>query len=334
MRRSTPQNTRQAAGVFFCVLLLSACSTSPQWKKLVSPSSAPLPVAVELTDTPFFPQQDYQCGPAALATVLNRFNVTVAPKELVPQIYLPARKGSLQIEIAATARRYGMLAYLMRPELSDLLTEISAGNPVLVLQNLAFDWLPRWHYAVVIGYDLSRRELVLRSGTRRRWLTTLAAFERTWTKANYWALAIVPADRIPKTAEPLRYLKAAHDLEKTGQLREAFTAYRAATGRWPNRAQTWLALGNTAYRLRKDKAAVVAFEKATTLEPDDPRGWNNFAYALLQQGCPEQARVATACAAALAPGDANVQNSREEIDKKARGRDETEAGCGSVKCPR
>ena len=26
---------------------------------------------------------------------------------------------------------------------------------LLVLQNLGLSWLPRWHYAVVVGYDLA-----------------------------------------------------------------------------------------------------------------------------------------------------------------------------------
>ena len=32
-----------------------------------------LPEHVELADVPFFPQEDYQCGPAALATSLANF---------------------------------------------------------------------------------------------------------------------------------------------------------------------------------------------------------------------------------------------------------------------
>src|SRR3546814_2318796 len=34
------------------------------------PAGEPLPRQVELSEVPFFPQEDYYCGPAALATVL------------------------------------------------------------------------------------------------------------------------------------------------------------------------------------------------------------------------------------------------------------------------
>src|SRR6267143_388496 len=117
---------------------------------------------VELTQVPFFPQSEYQCGPAALATALASFGVKVTPEDLVPQVYLPERKGSLQIEMMAAARRHGMVSYQLAPRFEDVLRELSAGNPVIVLQNLGFGG--GWHYAVAVGYDYSYGDLILRSG--------------------------------------------------------------------------------------------------------------------------------------------------------------------------
>ena len=57
-----------------------------------------------------------------------------------------------------------MVALRTAPRLADLLQEVAAGHPVIVLQNLGLEWIPVWHYSVVIGYDLSRGQLVLRSG--------------------------------------------------------------------------------------------------------------------------------------------------------------------------
>jgi hypothetical protein len=59
------------------------------------------PERVELTDTPFFPQREYQCGPAALATVLAASEVSVTADALVPEVFLPGRQGSLQSELLA-----------------------------------------------------------------------------------------------------------------------------------------------------------------------------------------------------------------------------------------
>jgi tetratricopeptide (TPR) repeat protein len=325
------RHTRLLAGVLFYVLVLGGCATRLQSPGLQAGPPADLPPRAELSRTPFFPQQAYQCGPAALATVFNYYQHAVSPEQLVASVYLPAREGSLQIELTATARRHGMLAYPLRKEMVDLLQEVAAGHPVLVLQNLAFSWLPRWHYAVVVGYDLPNGELVLRSGTTRRWQTTLATFERTWRRAAYWALVIVPAGTIPATAEPLRYLAAAYDLEQVGQAAAAYRAYAAGVERWPRTAPLWLTLGNLALRRQRPAVAVQALLQASRLQPDDPAVWNNLAYALRAAGCPRQARQAVSCALARAPQDTNIRDSAMEM----RRRSETPqaADCPQFACP-
>jgi len=325
------QHTRRLAVVLVIILLLSGCATAWQTEMLQSNPPKDLPPLQELIQTPFYPQQRYQCGPAALATVLNYHAIGVSPQALMNQVYVPQREGSLQIEIIAAARHYGMLAYPLKPEMADLLSEVAAGHPVLVLQNLSFARLPVWHYAVVVGYDLTNSEVVLRSGTTRRWLTSLAAFERTWARANYWALVILPPDQIPKTAEPLRYLKAALELEQTGQAGSAYGAYQAAARQWTESPQIWLALGNATYQRHQFRESADAFLNAIRLEPANVAGWNNLAYVLLEVGCPTQASYAIACASALAPLDINIQASRKEIKAGVSGRDRSE--CPQVQCP-
>lgn len=325
------RSSRLLAGGWLCALLLGGCATAWQTKQLQSSPPSHLPASRELTQVPFYPQQQYQCGPAALATVLNHYGIPVSPEALVSQVYLPARQGSLQIEMIAAARRYGMLVYPLKPALADLLAEIAAGYPVLVLQNLGLSWLPQWHYAVVVGYDLTSAQLVLRSGTTQRWQTSLAVFERTWARANYWAQVIVPAGQIPFTAEPLRYLPAVFDLQQTGQGVAAYTAYQAATRRWPTEPRIWLTFGNAAYRGQEYREAAAAFTRVTQIQPNNTSGWNNLAYALVKLGCPDQARQAVACALSYAPADRNLQASQAEIMQLARGRDRPD--CPRVECP-
>src|SRR5215210_6981075 len=60
-----------------------------------------VPRQVELTQVPFFPQDDYQCGPAALAMAMNFSGVPLRPEALVDEVWLPARQGSLQVEMLA-----------------------------------------------------------------------------------------------------------------------------------------------------------------------------------------------------------------------------------------
>ncbi|MEX1237141.1 MAG: PA2778 family cysteine peptidase, partial [Pseudomonadales bacterium] len=156
--------------IVFCIgvlLGLSACVSTPQSAGLLQRGqTSPFIQPVSLTEVPFFPQQAYQCGPAALATLLQTSQVNVSPDALVPLVYLPARRGSLQIEMLAASRTFGRIAYRLSPSLTNVLKQVQGGRPVLVMQNLGLSWYPRWHYAVVVGYDLPRREIVLHSGIK------------------------------------------------------------------------------------------------------------------------------------------------------------------------
>ena len=81
------------AGLFFLCFNLSGCALILQQSRaLVARPPVDLPIQVELTEVSFFPQEDFQCGPAALAMVLNASNIRVTPEELVDQVYIPARK--------------------------------------------------------------------------------------------------------------------------------------------------------------------------------------------------------------------------------------------------
>ena len=98
--------------LIICLLMLGGCASTPQSRQIQTGWPGSLPLVVELEDTPFYPQTQYQCGPAALATVLQYYGVDTTPDELSGQVYIPERKGSLQIEMIAAARQQGMLPYL------------------------------------------------------------------------------------------------------------------------------------------------------------------------------------------------------------------------------
>ena len=64
--------------------LLQGCASFwPQTAKLAEGLPAGIPEKVELTEVPFYPQKEYQCGPAALATALVASGVKVTPEVAV-----------------------------------------------------------------------------------------------------------------------------------------------------------------------------------------------------------------------------------------------------------
>ncbi len=263
---------------------------------------AQLPVWVELVDVPFYPQEDYQCGPAALATMLSQRGIPATPDALVEQVYIPQRKGSLQVEMVAAARSSGLLVYPLRGRLTDVLAEVAAGNPVLVLQNLAFDRWPQWHFAVVVGYDLAEQNIVLRSGTTERWVGGFREFERSWAKGDRWAVVTLHPDQIPRGAQETVWLRSASDLEEVGQNRAARMAYEAASERW-NSALTLFALANSQYASGDRAGAEQSLRSSVRRDPRFAIGWFNLSQVMAEQGCDSGARLARECATRLAPED-------------------------------
>lgn len=259
-----------------------------------------LPQRVELVEVPFHPQQDYQCGPAALATVLGSAGVSRTPEQLVDEVYLPQRQGSLQLEMLGATRRAGLLPYRLEATPQALLAELAAGHPVVVLQNLRFAAfpLPQWHYAVVVGYDRAERSFVLRSGQDRRLLMGFDEFDRSWARADRWAFVALPPERLPATAREQDFVAAATVLERASPAAAA-QAYRTALKAWPGQRVARLALGNQAYRERKLPEAEVQYHQATLDHPESADAWNNLAQVRHEMHQPAAAREAALQAVAL-----------------------------------
>lgn len=278
------------------VLLMAGCASVPPWPETARGAAGESGQDPVQLNVPFFPQERYQCGPAALASMLTSQNILVTSEELVPKVYLPEREGSLKVELVAAARQYSLLVYPLEADLADVLREIDAGHPVLVMQNLGFDWFPQWHFAVVIGYDPAKEELILHTDTRRANRQSMSVFYRTWSRAGRWSAVILPPAEFPATAQPLPYLEAAHDLEVTGQRAAAYAAYQGAAERWPDEPAARLGMGNIAFAEQEWVRAVEHY--ATTVErfPGLAPGWNNLAHALARAGCPQQSIDALACA--------------------------------------
>lgn len=271
-------------GVIFPLILLVGCSAPLQSVRLSQAVPDEFATPFELTEVPFNPQERYQCGPAALATLLQWRGVAVTPDELVPEVFVPGREGSLQLEMMASARRHERIPLVLQPDLEVLLTEVKAGNPVLVLQNLGLSWYPRWHYAVVVGFDVGGNHMVLRSGTERRHLVSLKLFERTWRRSGYWAAVILKPGQEPVTVGELDYLRAVLAFEQTGKWPVAGEAYRTAIRRWPQSVPAWFGLGNTLYQLGDRAGAERAYSHALGLDAAFAPALNNLAWLLAERG--------------------------------------------------
>jgi hypothetical protein len=268
--------SRLMPALFF---LCTGCAPIPE-----SVSELPEGTFIELDQTPFYPQERYQCGPAALTTVLAMSGADVRLDDMVGKVYLPGRQGSLQLELLAATRSSGRLPYVIDGTMTSVRKELGAGRPVLILQNLGISAIPRWHYAVVVGVDTGRDQVFLRSGTDRRRVMELDTFLRTWRRGDYWAMVVLRPDELPASADRERYFTAISGLEEAGQLDAAAEAWHTAGAYWP--ADVVVMFGSANVSLARGDH-VVAEQKYRSLLQDHGSlvvARNNLALALAGQG--------------------------------------------------
>lgn len=306
--------------IAIALLALAGCAT-PQTDSVLQQRGA-LPPQIELQKVVFYPQAENECGPASLAMALDASGVTATPDQLTPIVFTPGRDGSLQTDMLTASRRYGRVAYPIK-NLHGILAEVANGTPVVVFQNLALSWYPQWHYAVVVGYDMDSKELILHSGLTPRDRMPFTTFEHTWERGGHWAIAVLPPDRLPATAQPLPYLAAVKGLEQAKQYDAALRAYSTALEQWPDDLQAMMGRGNALYALNRKTEAVRAFRTTAGKHPESAAALNNLAHVLGELG--QLAEAEKTARLAVEMGGPFADTARKTLDEIIAKRTEAQA---------
>lgn len=281
MRRLLAALALAAAG------LLGGCAALP------ATGREPIAPVAELSRTPHFAQQELQCGPAVLATLLASAGVRdgagalLEPSALAAEVFLPARGGSLQIEMLAAARRRGAFAVPLGgpagATVAELAEELRAGHPVAVLLNLGLPVAPLWHYAVVVGVEDGGARVVLRSGDTERLVMSRYNFEQTWARSGRWAFVAPAAGELPASVGEAALVAAAVAFERAAPAPAAVKVYASVLARHPDSLTAAIGLGNARVAAGDAPGAITAFEAAAQRFDSAP-AWINLAQLRLERG--------------------------------------------------
>ncbi len=302
------KKTGRIAGL---LLLLGGCQTPPQTQQLlITPPN--IARQHQIAKVPFFPQQQFFCGPTTLSEVAGFYGLNNSPNTIAPSTFIPGREGTLQIEMVAATRQLGLVAYAERSSMQQLLSLVAENIPVIVLQNNSIGWLPQWHYAVVIGYDLKSAEVILHTGVTANYRLNFSTFERTWQRGNYWMLAMLPSDKTSAQLDPFVYTKACQDLLNTQQTNTGLAALQTATKQWPDYWLPYFLLGNHFFA-NEPLTAAHWFAKGLPFAQQQVPYLNNYAMLLSKLGCHPQASQFIQDALQLAPDDSRLLDSQMQI---------------------
>ena len=158
---------------------------------LVLPAFCVTPGKVEPDNTtiggvPFFSQEAYLCGPAALATVMDYWyrktgkETWVLPEQIAADIYSPTARGVLGFDLERYARKHGFMTEQYNGSLGDLRQRIDEGVPLIVFVDYGFSLYEINHFMVVTGY--SERGVLVNSGRRENRAIAEGELEKVWKK--------------------------------------------------------------------------------------------------------------------------------------------------------
>jgi len=165
-----------------CTLLVMCACATTQLQRNTNP--------VVILDVPFFPQEDYQCGPASLAGVLNFWKSDVGVREIAGEIFSKSARGTLTIDMLLYAERRGYAALQYKGGLDELKSKIQAGYPVIVLVDYGFFVYHEEHFMVVVGFDANG--VIVNSGKTEKLYVSNEDFLKAWERTNNWTLLIKP----------------------------------------------------------------------------------------------------------------------------------------------
>jgi hypothetical protein len=257
-----------------------------------------IPARRQVDGVPIHLQTEYHCGPAALAMLLAWGGLPAAPESLVDELLTPARRGTLTTAMVAAVRRHARVPYPVN-RIEDLLAEIAAGHPVMVLENRGLPGLARWHYAVGVGYDLNAETLWFHDGRVAPAKRSLRGFNALWGRSGSWGLLVLPPERLPAHVTEDGWVRALAGLEAAGRWGAAARGYQRALERWPASLGAWMGLGNTLYAQGRLEAAATAFEAAVRHHPSAASAHNNLAHVYGRLGRGPEALAAARRAVAL-----------------------------------
>lgn len=316
-----------------CLLWVAGCSTTPQTSQIEQTKASFKSTKTVLNEVPFYDQTEFFCGPTTLSETFAYYGKQVDIDTLASNVFIPGKQGSLQLEMVSASRKHGFLAYSKRGSMKELIDMLDAEIPVIVFQNNGLSWAPSWHYAVVVGYDLSSMEFILHSGNTQHHRLHMSVFERTWRRADYWLLAPLPIGLTHSALDAHVYIQAAYNLLETGNQQTALANLRAATEQWPQEWLSYFLIANHYATTDKPKALAWYLDGLEN-GVASPEYLNNMGHLLWELECQEQSQATLEFALQRFPSSVILHDTLQETAKPKTLIADNNAKAGtSVRCP-
>lgn len=176
--------------IFICLIAVS-CS-GPSREAVLKDINANPGSGAYILGVPFFPQDEYMCGPAALASVIGYWGKGEGMEKVAKEVYEEKLKGTLPLDLFLYAKDKGFDAVYYKGSLADLKEKIEAGFPLILFLNLGYESYPVGHYIVAVGYSERSKAVMAHSGMNKEEVFTYDRLLNAWEKTGFSTLLVRP----------------------------------------------------------------------------------------------------------------------------------------------
>jgi hypothetical protein len=155
----------------------------------------PTTTGLYIEGVPFFPQDEYMCGPAALASVVGYYGPSEGMEGVAREVYSEKLKGTLPVDLLLYAKAKGFEAKYYKGSMIGLKESLARREPLILFLNLGYSFYPVGHYIVAVGMDQGAGVVFAHSGTEKEQAFTMKELEKSWSKTGYSTLLVRPKAR-------------------------------------------------------------------------------------------------------------------------------------------
>jgi tetratricopeptide (TPR) repeat protein len=272
-----------------CSFFLAGCATS--FTHRVSPPPAfETHESLYLEKVPPIAQKAYQCGPAALESVIRYWGGSADADSIGKAIYGPRTRGVFNFSLAQYAKTLGFWTEIHEEwGAEDLRQWLRKGVPPIVMLDTGTLWVRTYHFVVLKGFDDRMKIFYANTGVLETQAIDYGEFERRWKKASHWSLIVSPPEKVDWELDEAKSIELALIFEKNGNLNQAKQWLESALIKNPESLAGKFNLANIYSRSNRPEQAKILYQELLNKNPDRPEISNNLAWIYYEEGRYEDA---------------------------------------------
>jgi len=272
-----------------CSIFLAGCATSYTYR--VSPPSAPETYeSVYLEDVPSVAQTAYQCGPAALESVIRYWGGNADAGSIGKTLYKSGTRGVFNFSLAQYMKTIGFWSEIHEePGEEGLKQWLRKGVPPIVMLDSGTLWARTYHFVVLKGFDDRSEIFYANTGVLETQAIHYGEFERRWKKADTWSLIVSPPEKVDWELDETQSIEMALIFEKNGNLNQAERWVESALNKNPGSLTAKFNLANIYSKSNRSEQAKIIYKELLNTNPNRQEISNNLAWIYYEEGRYEDA---------------------------------------------